>query len=83
LAEHIAALWADPGIQTTYTKRSNYQLNDSALYFLDKVLEIAKSDYLPSEDDILRSRVRTTGNSLSFFSHRFNSKRSRSLPPFL
>lgn len=42
--------------------RSNeYQLNDSAKYFLDKLDEIGQASYLPSTQDILRTRVKTTG----------------------
>jgi len=36
-------------------------LNDSADYFLDKVDELAKPTYIPTDQDILRVRVRTTG----------------------
>jgi len=60
-AAHFAALWADPGIQTTYDNRSLYQLTDSTGYFLDKIHEVGNEDYLPTEQDVLRSRVRTTG----------------------
>jgi len=61
VAGHFAALWADPGIQVTYEHRSMYQLTDSTGYFLDKIHEIGNEDYLPTEQDVLRSRVRTTG----------------------
>jgi len=61
VAAHLAALWADPGIQTTYAHRSSYQLTDSAAYFLEKIREVGAPGYLPSEQDVLRSRVRTTG----------------------
>jgi len=60
-AAHFAALWADPGIQQTYEHRSLYQLTDSTGYFLDKIHEVSADDYVPSEQDVLRSRVRTTG----------------------
>jgi len=60
-AAHMAAIWADPGIQRTYENRAMYQLNDSTNYFLNKIAEIGASDYIPSEQDVLRSRVRTTG----------------------
>jgi guanine nucleotide-binding protein G(o) subunit alpha len=60
-AAHFAALWADPGIQVTYEHRSMYQLTDSTGYFLDKIHEVGNEDYLPTEQDVLRSRVRTTG----------------------
>jgi len=61
LALHIEALWKDAGIQRTYEQRHKYQLTDSTKYFLDQVIKIASADYLPSDQDVLRSRVRTTG----------------------
>jgi GTPase SAR1 family protein len=61
LGSAIQALWADVGIQATYDKRSKFQLNDSTKYFMDQLEEIKKPDYAPSEQDILRSRVPTTG----------------------
>lgn len=61
VAAHLAALWADPGIKLVYANKSMFQLNDSAAYFLDKVREIGADGYIPSEQDVLRSRVRTTG----------------------
>jgi len=61
IAAHLAALWRDPGIQQTYEHRSMFQLIDSAGYFMGKLAEIAASGYIPTEQDVLRSRVRTTG----------------------
>jgi GTPase SAR1 family protein len=61
LGEHIEALWADDGIQEVYGKRAGYQLTDSASYFFERLEEVKKSGYLPSQQDVLRSRVRTTG----------------------
>jgi len=58
---HIATLWKDVGIQKTYAMRAKYQLNDSAAYFFDKIKDIASENYLPTQQDVLRSRVRTTG----------------------
>jgi len=61
VAAQMGSLWADPGIQVTYEHRALYQLNDSTKYFLDKITQIGTKDFLPDEQDILRSRVRTTG----------------------
>ena len=61
LGEHLKALWNDPGIQETYDNRSHYQLTDSTKYFLDRLDEICEEGYIPNEQDVLRSRVRTTG----------------------
>jgi len=59
--EHFKALWRDPGIQKTYANRAKFQLNDSANYFFDRLDAIAAPGYVPSEQDVHRSRVRTLG----------------------
>jgi len=62
LAEAITKIWKDAGIQITYDKRSNFQFPDSGQYFIEERLnEIATPGYIPTEQDVLRSRVRTTG----------------------
>jgi len=61
IAQHVAALWQDPGIQATFEHRELFQLFDSAKYFFNKVIDVAKPTWIPTNDDILRSRVRTTG----------------------
>eukprot|EP00479_Gromia_sphaerica_P006985 TRINITY_DN2162_c0_g1_i1.p1 TRINITY_DN2162_c0_g1~~TRINITY_DN2162_c0_g1_i1.p1 ORF type:complete len:191 (+),score=28.71 TRINITY_DN2162_c0_g1_i1:187-759(+) len=61
LAKHIQILWSDPGIQATYDQRAKFQLPDSAEYFFRRAMYIGQVDYIPTQQDILRSRVRTTG----------------------
>lgn len=61
IGEALHALWMDPGIQVTYDNRAAYQLTDSTKYFLDQLDIVCSPHYLPSEQDVLRSRVRTTG----------------------
>jgi len=61
LGPHMATLWADPGIQTTFEHRSQYYLTDSAGYFLDKVQTVLEDKFLPSEQDIFHCRTRSTG----------------------
>ncbi|ELV09273.1 Guanine nucleotide-binding protein subunit alpha-11, partial [Tupaia chinensis] len=57
----IKTLWEDPGIQECYDRRREYQLSDSAKYYLTDVDRIATSGYLPTQQDVLRVRVPTTG----------------------
>ncbi|XP_076169600.1 G protein alpha q subunit isoform X1 [Ptiloglossa arizonensis] len=59
--EAIKDLWADSGIQECYDRRREYQLTDSAKYYLSDLERIEKSDFLPTEQDILRARAPTTG----------------------
>eukprot|EP00466_Bigelowiella_natans_P006467 jgi/Bigna1/54056/estExt_Genewise1Plus.C_280052 len=61
LAECIASLWKDAGIQATYRVRSQFQLNDSASYYFERVNALGAKGYIPSEPDVMRSRARTTG----------------------
>ncbi|XP_042237194.1 guanine nucleotide-binding protein G(q) subunit alpha isoform X3 [Homarus americanus] len=57
----MKSLWQDTGIQHCYDRRREYQLTDSAKYYLDDLERIIASDFLPTEQDILRARVPTTG----------------------
>jgi len=57
----IEALWNDAGVQECFKRSREYQLNDSARYYFDSIGRIAQPDYLPNDQDVLRSRVKTTG----------------------
>jgi guanine nucleotide-binding protein G(i) subunit alpha len=61
LATAIKALWQDSGIQAVFHRSAEYQLNDSAKYFFDSIERIADPNYIPNDQDVLRSRVKTTG----------------------
>eukprot|EP01125_Pyxidicula_operculata_P010624 TRINITY_DN34_c0_g1_i1.p1 TRINITY_DN34_c0_g1~~TRINITY_DN34_c0_g1_i1.p1 ORF type:complete len:356 (-),score=77.76 TRINITY_DN34_c0_g1_i1:99-1166(-) len=60
-AKDISKFWADPNIKEIYKRRNEFQLTESAAYYLDKVEKILVDGFLPDEQDILRSRVTTTG----------------------
>lgn len=69
LACDIKELWKDPTIQRIYETRDQIiQLNDSASYFFDNIERFMEPNYLPSNDDILRARVRSTGIEEAQFS---------------
>ena len=61
LAATVEKLWADPGIQTAYEQRSRFQIPDSAEYFVGRVRAVAESEYIPTEQDIIKMRVKTSG----------------------
>uniref|UniRef100_A0AAY4DJP9 Guanine nucleotide-binding protein subunit alpha-11 n=1 Tax=Denticeps clupeoides TaxID=299321 RepID=A0AAY4DJP9_9TELE len=60
-ADAIKKLWEDEGMHKCYKRRREYQLSDSAKYFLDDIKRIFAPVYLPTLQDILRVRVPTTG----------------------
>lgn len=57
----IEALWADPGIKAVWARRAEYQIIESVQYYFNKIHLIKRPDYLPDKDDIIYSRVRTSG----------------------
>ncbi|XP_041085079.1 guanine nucleotide-binding protein subunit alpha-11-like [Polyodon spathula] len=61
LVEVIKSLWSDPGVRQSYSRRREYQLLDSTSYFMDNLERIAAVGYIPTEQDVLRVRVPTTG----------------------
>lgn len=60
-ASHLRCIWNDPVIQQTYSNRAKFQLYDSTAFFFENLDRIAKPDFVPTDDDILRVRVKTTG----------------------
>jgi GTPase SAR1 family protein len=60
IGDVIKSLWVDPGIQTVWSRRCEFQVNESTQYFLDKIDEIKLGSFLPNKSDILYVRVRTT-----------------------
>lgn len=67
IATAIKSLWADAGVQVCFGRSSEYQLNDSAKYYFDSIDRIAQPNYMPDDQDVLRSRVKTTGITESTF----------------
>ncbi|XP_006145550.1 guanine nucleotide-binding protein subunit alpha-14 [Tupaia chinensis] len=59
--EAIKQLWKDPGIQECYDRRREYQLSDSTKYYLTDIDRIAMPSFVPTQQDVLRVRVPTTG----------------------
>ncbi|XP_051550596.1 guanine nucleotide binding protein (G protein) alpha v1 [Myxocyprinus asiaticus] len=57
----LCCLWADQGVRSAAARGYEYELNDSALYFFENMGRIIAPDYMPTETDVLRVRLRTTG----------------------
>jgi guanine nucleotide-binding protein subunit alpha len=68
LGDAITALWNDFCIPKVCEHENEFYLMDSAPYFFDQVKRIAAADYIPTEADVLRARVKTTGISETRFS---------------
>jgi len=61
LANIMARLWGDEGVRHCFQRSREYQLNDSASYYLNSLDRISQPNYVPTQQDVLRTRVKTTG----------------------
>ena len=59
--EKMKLLWKDGGFQDCLKCAPEYHLSDSAPYYFQRMEEILDPSYIPNEQDVLRSRVPTTG----------------------
>jgi hypothetical protein len=58
----ISQLWLEEdGIKKAYSRSNEFTLLDSAAYFLDNIVRTFDPNFLPTEQDILRTRLATTG----------------------
>ena len=61
IASVVKRIWADAGAQKTWAQRSKFQVQDSLSWYMENLDRISAPGYIPSVDDILRARVRTSG----------------------
>ena len=61
LVGHVRRLWADPASEKVWARRSETQLIESNRCFFEKLDEIKDASYLPTDEDIVASRARTSG----------------------
>ncbi|KAF7731470.1 Guanine nucleotide-binding protein alpha-2 subunit [Apophysomyces ossiformis] len=62
IASAVTSVWKDGVVARLLDKESSgFYLMDSASYFFENVDRLAKRDYIPSVQDVLRARSKTTG----------------------
>jgi GTPase SAR1 family protein len=57
----FSALWADGGVKQAIKRQVEFHLIDSAEFVLQHTARLLSTKYVPTEQDILRSRIATTG----------------------
>jgi len=60
-AKILLPLWKDAAIQKAWARKSEYQVYDCLQFFMEKIEEIQKFEYLASPEDIFHARVITSG----------------------
>ena len=61
IGEKMKLLWQDNGFQECLKHAVEYQLSDSAPYYFQRMDKILDPSFTPNEQDVLQSRVQTTG----------------------
>jgi guanine nucleotide-binding protein subunit alpha len=63
----MKGLWADAAVQQTIRRGNEYALHDNIQYYYANIDRLFRKDYLPNDQDVLRSRLRTTGITETLF----------------
>ncbi|KAG8503857.1 hypothetical protein CXB51_001928 [Gossypium anomalum] len=78
-APFIQELWNDVAFQATYNRRHELQmLPRIATYFLERAIEISRTDYEPSDMDILYAEGTQSSNGLSSMEFSFPTRERES-----
>ena len=65
--EALRAIWKDTGVQKAVTKGHEFALNDNMHYYFENLDRMFDPTWVPSDQDILHARLRTTGITETFF----------------
>ncbi|KAM0805707.1 guanine nucleotide-binding protein alpha-2 subunit [Usnea florida] len=63
----MKGLWEDEAVQKCIRRGNEYALHDNIQYYYSNIDRLFAKDYLPSDQDVLRSRLRTTGITETLF----------------
>jgi GTPase SAR1 family protein len=61
VTDALEQLWQDPDVQEAFGHRNETAIPDHMEYFFGKMDFILEEDYVPSNDDLLRARIRSVG----------------------
>jgi hypothetical protein len=67
LWDALDQLWEDPGVQVAFEHKDETVIPDHMDYFFGKLNDLRDDDYVPTDEDILRARIRSIGiDSVTF-----------------
>jgi len=70
IARKASILWLDPGIQKAFREDSHFQTQISHIdHFMGNLERITAQNYVPTNEDMLRARQRTSGEQTTVFIH--------------
>ncbi|CZS88166.1 hypothetical protein WAI453_000582 [Rhynchosporium graminicola] len=60
-------MWKDPGIQKAIQRGNEFALHDNLSYFFHDLDRLFNKEFIPTDQDVLRARLRTTGITETVF----------------
>ncbi|KAH8834412.1 G-protein complex alpha subunit GpaA/FadA [Flagelloscypha sp. PMI_526] len=63
----LSNVLSDPAVKAAIVRSNEFQLTDTARYFFDSLDRISAPNYTPTDQDILRSYLKTTGITQTTF----------------
>jgi len=54
----IRTLWTDSSFQLAYTHKNQFYIDDTLKYYLDAIDRISNPNYIPTSQDVLRTRLK-------------------------
>ncbi|PVH89202.1 G protein alpha subunit [Cadophora sp. DSE1049] len=60
-------MWKDPGIQKAIERGNEFALHDNLAYFFQDLDRLFNKEFIPTDQDVLRARLRTTGITETVF----------------
>lgn len=60
-------MWGDSGVQKAALRGNEFALHDNLVYFFESLDRLFAVNYIPTDQDILRSRLKTTGITETVF----------------
>ena len=61
MSYELERMWLDSGVQECWDRRSEFWILDAASYYFANIIRIGEDFYKPSDEDMIMTRVRTTG----------------------
>ncbi|ETO34621.1 heterotrimeric G protein alpha subunit 1 [Reticulomyxa filosa] len=61
LGNAISFLWKLPAVKATFARRGKFAFEDNMEYFFERAKTVMHPKFLPTEEEVLKARVRTTG----------------------
>mmetsp|Transcript_10889 Transcript_10889/g.13166 ORF Transcript_10889/g.13166 Transcript_10889/m.13166 type:complete len:353 (+) Transcript_10889:11-1069(+) len=61
MVSKVQTLWKDPAIVEAWKQRSSLQVSESVSTFVNRLETYTAPDYVPTQEDVLLCRIRTTG----------------------